>query len=54
LSISLALTEVALSASETSVVTASDLPVAFAGDADRSHVRERAAARTGTRFFFNF
>jgi hypothetical protein len=28
------------------------LSAAFAGDAERSHVRERAAARIGTKFFF--
>src|SRR5664280_2374904 len=52
LSISLALTWVAWSASETSAGTASGSAAAFAGDAKRSHVRERAAARIGTAFFF--
>ena len=53
LSISLALTALAVIASETSVETASALAAAFAGGAERSQVRERAAARIGTEFFFN-
>jgi hypothetical protein len=39
-----------LSAWETFGAAASALPVALAGDAERSHVRERAAARIGTFF----